>query len=72
MTESDIRCQTVWIQALHGVDAMCQDSREAESEKVCVNVHEHVAVQELYRHIYMGFVCVYTSCMWNSIYVRRL
>lgn len=29
------------------VNAMYQDSREAESEKVCVNVYEHVSVQVL-------------------------
>lgn len=45
---------------LCGVDSMCQDIREAESEKVCVNVHE--------RHC-MLFVCLHILCMRHSISV---
>lgn len=41
---------------LCGVDAMCQDSREAVIEKVCVNVHEHVSVQVLC--VYMHAICL--------------
>lgn len=31
--------------ALCEVDTMCEDGREAESEKVCVNVRDRVSVQ---------------------------
>lgn len=43
-----------------GVDAMCQDSTKAESEKVCVNMcaHEHASVPSV---IYLNtcFLFVY-------------
>lgn len=35
---------------------MCQDGREAVSEKVCVSVHRHVSVLELY--VYMQAICL--------------
>lgn len=53
---------------------MCQDSREAVSEKVCVNVHEHVSVRVLY--VYMHAIClcacfVFNLCGLGETFMRK-
>lgn len=52
--------------ALCGVDSMCQDIREAESEKVCVNVHEHVSVQ----HIVVHAFCLSAHFVYVTFHLR--
>lgn len=54
--------------------AMCQDRGEAESDEVCVNVHEHVSVYGAYTvclhasFVYVSSVCVY----WSLIFIWSL
>lgn len=43
------------------VDAMCQDSGAAESEKVCANMRALVCLCECYMHAFFFFVCL---CAW--------
>lgn len=51
---------------LCGVDSMCQDIREAESEKVCVNVHERVSVQRIVVHAF----CLSAYFVYATLHLR--